>query len=160
MLYERFECYIKGGSYKNSRYHLPCEDETSPLAVRAVEIPHEMYFGNESGSWNGSGVSFLDVSSDGKAYGVAYLITEEQFEHVSMGENDGRSPCPGYYWYEDIIELGEMDGFKMKTLTNAEIRPYNKPSKDYLDTLRDGLKENFPELSNEEIENYLDACTR
>jgi gamma-glutamylcyclotransferase (GGCT)/AIG2-like uncharacterized protein YtfP len=59
MLKERFLCYIKGGSYNSSRYHPPCDDTTLPQAVKTVEIPYDMYFGNMSGSWN-CGVSFLE----------------------------------------------------------------------------------------------------
>jgi hypothetical protein len=89
MLKERFLCYIKGGLYNSSRYHPPCDDTTLPQAVKTVEIPYDMYFGNMSGSWN-CGVSFLDVTKKGKALGVAYLITKEQFDHVCRRVNDGR----------------------------------------------------------------------
>lgn len=71
MLYERFLHYIKGGSFRGSRYRRPCADQSLPLAVKTVEIPYDMYFGNESGSWRGGGVSFLDVTQKGKALGVA-----------------------------------------------------------------------------------------
>ena len=160
MLYERFMCYIKGGSYHGSRYHPPCEDTTSPVAVKAISLPHSMYFGNFSGSWHGSGVSFLDVTEPVKALGVAYLITKKQFEHVCRRENDGREPEPGYGWYEDIIDLGEMDGFKVRTITNRELRDYNEPSPDYLETLSDGISQNWPEMSDDEIRDYLESCIR
>ena len=160
MLKERFMCYIEGGSYENSRYHPPCEDTTSPVAVRAVEIPHDMYFANTSGSWHGSGVSFLDVTRNGKSHGVAYLITKKQFEHVVFEENSGRAQNREYGWYEDTISLGTMDGFEVKTITNEDIRPYNQPSDAYLDTLRKGIRENWPEMSDEDIEDYLKNCIR
>lgn len=159
MLYERFMTYIEGGSYKGSREHPPCDDASSPLIVRRVEIPYGMYFGNYSSSWN-CGVSFLDTTSNGKAYGVAYLITKEQFEHVCKRENAGRKPENNPNWYNEIIDLGEMDGFRIKTLTNSTIRDYYEPSEDYLDTLRDGLKENYPNMSDKEIEDYLNGCIR
>ena len=119
-----------------------------------------MYFANTSGSWPGSGVSFIDITDEGKAYGVAYLITKNQFDHVSARENDGRQPTPGYNWYEDIIDLGEMDGFKVKTITNAKIRPYNDPIPAYWETLVRGIKQNWPEMSDEDIEDYLKNCIR
>jgi len=159
MLYERFLCYIQGGSYNSSRYHPPCSDTTLPQAVKTVEIPYDMYFGNMSGSWN-CGVSFLDVTKRGKALGVAYLITKEQFEHVCRRENDGRQPQEGYGWYEDVIDLGEMDGFEMKTVTNKNLRPYNDPNMAYLDTLYKGIRQNWPHMSDEEIEDYLEGCIR
>ena len=159
MLYERFMTYIEGGSYKGSREHPPCDDASSPLIVRRVEIPYGMYFGNYSSSWN-CGVSFLDTSNKGKAYGVAYLITKEQIEHVCRRENAGSKPEDNPNWYNEIIDLGEMDGFRIKTLTNSTIRDYYEPSEDYLNTLRDGLEENYPEMSDKEIEDYLNGCIR
>lgn len=106
MLFERFLCYIKGGSFEGS-YRQACRDTTQPLLAKTVEIPYGMYFANNSGSWDGCGVSFLDVISKGNAHGVAYLITKEQFHHVAAEENGGRAPGGGM-WYEDIIDLGEM----------------------------------------------------
>ncbi|WP_298523165.1 gamma-glutamylcyclotransferase [uncultured Methanobrevibacter sp.] len=159
-LKERFLCYIKGGSFEGSRYHPSCGDDSLPLAVKAVDIPFDMYFGNVSGSWNGSGVSFLDVTKPGKALGVAYLITREQFEHVSREENSGRAPEPGYGWYEDIIDLEPINGIEAKTITNKILRRYNKPFPEYLNTLRKGIKENWSNLSDEDIEDYLKNCIR
>lgn len=161
MLRERFMCYIEGGSYEESRYHPPCEDTTPPVAVRTIEIPHDMYFANDSGSWDGGGVSFLDVTNDdGKSLGVAYLITREQFDHVVFEENAGRPQNPDYGWYEDTIDLEKMDGFEVKTITNKSLRPYNEPVPKYLDVLRRGIRQNWPEMSDEEIEEYLDNSRR
>ena len=160
MLHERFMCYIEGGSYAESRYHPPCDDTTPPLAVKAIEMPYAMYFGNRSGSWQGKGVSFLDVSENGKSFGVAYLITREQFNHVVYRENSGRLQDAGCGWYEDTIDLGEMNGFEVKTITNIVLRDYNEPCEDYLHTLFEGIAQNWPEMSDEEIMDYLYACIR
>ena len=84
---ERFMCYIEGESFEKSRNHPPCRDTTPPVAVRAVELPYDMYFANFSGSWESKVVSFIDVTKSGKALGVAYLITREQFENVVSREN-------------------------------------------------------------------------
>ena len=157
MLYESFMRYILGGSYGTSAYREPCKDTSLPAAVRTIEIPFDMYFGNLS-SWGG-GVSFLDTTKKGKSLGVAYLITREQFEHVSCEENGGRCPGDGE-WYEDIIDLEAMDGFEVKTITNNDLRPYNEPSQSYLDTLFEGIKENWPEMSENDIWNYLGNCMR
>ena len=160
MLKERFMHYLEGGSYKGSRYRNPCDDTSLPVAIKTVEIPYDMYFGNESGSWNYTGVSFLDVTKKGNALGVAYLITKEQFDHVAAGENSGRYPNGEGEWYEDIIDLGTMDGFEVKTITNNSLRLYNEPCKEYWDTLFEGIKENWPCMSDEDIENYLNNCIR
>ena len=157
MLEERFMRYIKGGSYEGSAYREPCKDMSPPAAVKTLEIPFDMYFGNLS-SWGG-GVSFLDTTKKGKSLGVAYLITREQFEHVSCEENGGRCPGEGE-WYEDIIDLEPIDGIEVKTITNNDLRPYNEPSQRYLDTLFEGIKENWPEMSDNDIWSYLANCMR
>ena len=162
MLKERFLCYIEGGSFEGSRYHPPCRDTSHPLAVRTFDIPYGMYFANRSGSWEHGGVSFLDMTTDGHALGVAYLITREQFEHVAAEENTGRFPSEdeSWGWYENIIPLGTLDGFEVKSVTNRGLRPYNRPCDAYRNTLRRGIRQNWPEKSDEDIEDYLDECIR
>ena len=160
MLEKRFLCYIEGGQFEGSgSYRRPCQDTTPPIERRSIDIQYGMYFGNYSGSWEGCGVSFLDTTKEGHALGVAYLITEEQFEHVAAEENGGRTPGGGN-WYEDIISLGEVDGYKLVTVTNEELRPYNEPCEDYLNTLKRGIRENWSEMSEEDIKSYLDSCIR
>lgn len=159
MLKERFMCYIQGDSYEDSSYRQACEDTTPPLAVKTVEIPYDMYFGNTSGSWHDCGVSFLDTTQKGYALGVAYLITKEQFDHVAEQENGGDFPGNGK-WYTDIIDLGTIDGIEIKTITNNNLREYNEPCIEYLETLLKGIKENWPDMADEDIEDYLNNCIR
>lgn len=160
MLKERLLCYIQGGSFEGSRYRQPCEDTSLPVAVKPFKIPYDMYFGNISSSWQEGGVSFLDISKPGNAFGVAYLITKKQFEHLVKQENSGRPPKEGYGWYENIIDLGMMDGFKVKTITNNNLRSYNPPCDKYSDILHEGIKENWPDISDEDIEDYIYNCIR
>ena len=161
MLEERFLCYIEGGCFEDGgSYNEPCQDTTAPLEKIAIDIPYDMYFGNYSGSWHGCGVSFLDTTQKGHALGVAYLITLDQFEHVAAEENCGRFPNGQGEWYEDIIVLGEMDGIEMRTITNNKMRDYNEPCEEYLNTLKRGIRENWSEMSEEDIECYLDSCIR
>lgn len=160
MLYDRFICYIEGGSYDGSRPHPPCNDTTPPVAVKPIEIPYDMYFGNTSEYWDYGGVSFLDTSKEGHALGVAYLITREQFNHVAKRENAGRFPNGTGFWYENIISLGKMDGYEMITVSNKKLRDKNEPCERYLNTLKKGIKENWSEISDEDIDNYLDSCIR
>ena len=160
MLKERFMCYIKGGSFEGSRYRQAFSDATPPLAVKTFEIPYDMYFGNTSGSWQDCGVSFLDLSKKGHALGVAYLITKDQFRHVCAEENGGRAPEEGYSWYEDIIDLGVMDGFEVKTITNRNLRPYKEPCLEYRETLIRGIEENWPDMFIRDIKDYIDGCIR
>ena len=53
-----------------------------------------------------------------------------------------------------------MEGFEVKTITNNDLRPYNEPSQSYLGTLFEGIKENWPEMSENDIWNYLGNCMR
>ena len=48
----------------------------------------------------------------------------------------------------------------MITITNDVLRPYAEPCKEYLNTLKKGIKQNWPDMSDEEIDNYLDSCDR
>ncbi|WP_406533608.1 gamma-glutamylcyclotransferase [Methanobrevibacter sp.] len=159
MLEERFMTYIKGGHYEGSREYPPCEDTTPPVAVKAFDVPYDMYFAKNSSNWQYQGVSFLDLTKDGKALGVAYLITKDQFRHVATQENGKRYP-DGNGWYGDIVDLDPMDGFEVKTITKKIPHESNKPSQQYLDTLADGIKENWPEKSDEDINDYLNDCLR
>ena len=161
MLYDRFIHYIKGGAYKGGgACHEPCEDVTPPLAVRCCDVPFDMYYGNSSGSWDGGGVSFLDITKPGHAKGVAYLITEEQFRHVSCEENGGVAPEHSIGWYNKVVDLEMMDGIRTVTFTNDELREYNEPADAYMDTLAKGLRENYPEMTEEEIGEYLEKGKR
>ena len=160
MLYERFLTYIEGGCYEEGgSWNEPCADTSSPREVKAIELPYDMYFANYSGSWDGCGVSFLDITREGHALGVAYLITREQLDHVAKWENNGVFPGGGS-WYNTKKSLGKMDGFEMVTVTNDGIRPYNRPCADYRRTLKKGIAQNWPDMSDEDIDEYLDICIK
>jgi hypothetical protein len=155
LLYERFMCYLKGGSFRGGRSAERCSDSSPPRARLLYELPYDMYFGKSSGAWEGKGVSFLGVTRPGKAYSVAYLITREQFEHICREENGGHKPEIGLTWYDLALKVGEFDGIAVMTLTNSGIFPPNDPGPKYLEVLRLGLLENYPYLSEEEVMEYL-----
>ena len=161
MLKERFMHYIEGGSFEDGgACHRACADRSAPREVRTYDIPYEMYFGQSSGSWGGKGVSFLDLSRPGFAKGVAYLITREQFEHVAKEENGGIEPEESRGWYNKVVELGTMSGHDVVTITNDAGVYSNDPSEAYLHVLARGLEENYPDMSRDEIDNYLNGCRR
>jgi hypothetical protein len=159
MLEERFMCYIKGGQFRNNGCnHIPCLDQTPPKAKMIYEIPYNMYYGNSSGSWGNRGVSFLDITAPGKAYGVAYLISREQFNHLYKGENGGIIPLPDSTWYNTVVPLGQWDGFDVLTITNNRVVDINPPNDHYLEVLAEGLKESYTYLDDEAIWSYLKSC--
>ncbi|MBO6105598.1 MAG: gamma-glutamylcyclotransferase, partial [Methanobrevibacter sp.] len=152
--------YIKGESSEyGGSPKTACRDTTLPIEKRAIDIQYDLYFGYESTSWNGSGVSFLDISKKGHALGVAYLLTREQFDHVAAQENNGRFPGNGE-WYNCKKSLGEIDGYELVTVTNDKLRKQNKPSEEYLKTIKLGIRENWSEMSEEDIKSYLESCIR
>ena len=161
MLHERFLCYIKGGAFRNQgRDHKPCADPSLPKAKTNYELPHPMYFANRSGSWDNKGVSFLDVTRPGKAYGVAYLITREQFEHLFREENEGNVPGPDSLWYNRKAELGTLHGIPVMTVTNRNALNRNEPGERYLQVLKEGLRENYPNFTESDIHDYLQSRNR
>ena len=159
MLKERFMHYIEGSAFESGgAYHEPCEDTSAPLAVRQYDIPYDMYFRNNSGSWGGQGVSFLDITKAGHAKGVAYLISREQFEHVACQENGG---CPPEYsndWYDTVVSIGTMGGYEVVTITNSATENFNRPSDAYIEVLCQGLQENYPGMTIPQIVSYLVDC--
>ncbi|MFH5835820.1 gamma-glutamylcyclotransferase [Proteiniclasticum sp. C24MP] len=161
MLEERFLHYIHGGCFRGKgRNQKPCADTSSPRAKRAYVFDHDMYYAKESGAWEHGGVSFLDVTKPGKAYGVAYLITEEQLNHLWIEENGGHIPTPGISWYDHKADLGTMDGYPVMTVTNRRVLEKNEPGERYKNVLMEGLRENHKELSEEEVRAYVESRNR
>ena len=161
MLYDRFMHYIRGGSFvKGGACHEPCRDQSEPIDKSNYEIPYDMYYANESEPWGGMGVSFIDTSKPGRALGVAYLVTREQYWHVVIQENRGKRPEDNPHWYDKVVSLGDFRGHEVMTFTNHDRLPSNEPSEAYLDTLALGLRENYPEMSDEEIRDYLESCKK
>ena len=150
---ERFLWYIQGGGPKNNP---GCKDKTLPVVDRPYTIHHELYFANQSRTWGNGGVAFLKLERDEdiKTLGRAYLITAEQFEEIKKQEG------PSSNWYGYVLELGEMAGIPVKTLTRIPEKSghysTNHPSVEYLDMLRRGLRETYPSMTVEEISRYLD----
>lgn len=153
---KRFLFYIKGGFCElNNKVYEGCVNKSEPIKDRPIEIPHRLYFGNRSCSWNGGGVTFIDPQQNRaeRTLGRMYLITEEQFEQVHKQEG------PGPDWYGKVLELGEADGYKIKTFTSEKIRCANSPHPLYLQVIAEGLKETYPEMSSKAIREYLATVT-
>ena len=154
LLYERFITYIKGGHCKfNASDYKGCRDKSLPRDSRPITIRYNMYYGNKSSAWGNGGVSFLDIENIGQALGRMYLVTREQFEDISSQE--GREEN----WYNQIISLGEQKGIEIFTFTNKIKRPYHKPSDKYLEVIRMGVKETYPDMSDVNIMKYLAECS-
>ena len=157
MLEERLKYYIAGGicRYNGKRYS-PCTDQTLPCESRTVEIPYDMYFSNyDMGSWSNSAVSFLDISRPGFAYGRAYKIKKSQLEEIHRKEGRAEN------WYPDSIRLDDIDGIPAYTFAGYRVKqkePFSRVSAAYGIVLYKGLKEAYPELSDEAVFEYLQRC--
>ncbi len=159
MLEERLMCYINGTYFRNSRKkHDPCSDLTPPRAKMIYEIPFDMYYGKKSSGWENKGVSFLDATRPGRAYGVAYLMTREQFEHIYAMENDGYPSDTSWYGYK--LQLGIHEGIPVMTATNRGVVDQNGAGRLYLEVLKEGMMENYPLLDEKSIDDYLRSRNR
>ena len=153
LIYERFLAYIKGGKSKfNGVEYEGCRNKSLPKDTRPVAIPYKMYYGNEISPWGQGGIAFLDTQSRGQTLGRMYLVTGEQFEDISRQE--GREE----EWYNQSLSLGEYNGVEIVTITNKNKRPYHNPTDNYLEVLRMGVKETYPEMSDFEVMKYLVEC--
>lgn len=152
LLEERFMTYIKGGNSRfNGRSYPGCRDKSDPIRTEAYVIEYPIYFGNQSSSWDGGGVAFLDdhCRPDKVTLGRIYLITEEQFEDIQSQEGNSKR------WYGKRVYLGEVDGYPVWTFTSEMRNDSNKPSNDYLNVIKAGILETYPELDEEAIESYI-----
>lgn len=136
MLYERFCYYIKGGTYAmTGKTYKGCSDKTLPTENAPILIPYELYFDNNSPSWGGGGVAFLDTSQPSAVLGRAYLITDEQFDEVHLQEGSFSN------WYNNKVDLGAYRGYPIKTFTTSTRRQENRPSDAYLQVIMQGMQE-------------------
>jgi gamma-glutamylcyclotransferase (GGCT)/AIG2-like uncharacterized protein YtfP len=154
LLEERMKYYIQGGFCKyNGKTYCACSDPTMPETSRAVMIPYNVMYANYNmGSWKNSAVSFLDLSRPGKAYGRAYKIKKSQLDELHSKEGKGNN------WYPECIQLEDMEGLKAYTFggyTEKRREPFSRVSAEYGYVLYKGMKETYPEMSDDEIYDYL-----
>lgn len=146
--YVWYACY---GSNINKdrfmRYIGSCRDSMPPKAEKPYIIKHPVYFSKESGKWEGKGVAFLDTSKKGVCYGKIYLITVEQLRNIQQQEGG---------WYNGILVLGTEDGIPVKTITHTpRFEEDNKPGMRYIEVIKKGIQETYPDMSEAEIDAYL-----
>lgn len=174
LLADRFYYYIRGGAPLGAKTeYAGCRNKKLPSKIEELSINGEIYFAKKSRTWNDGGVAFLDTSSNHiKTLSRIYLITEQQFIDVVKQENggkeielnfdearqNGRSQIKNVLWYNNLIYLGDKDGFPIFTFTHNDlscINEINKPDKSYLKIIIEGLKENSNFNDNEGIIEYL-----
>lgn len=169
---DRFLCYIQGGKPEGSeKVEVGCRDKSHPIKSSTYLINHPLYFAKNSLRWQKQGVAFIGLTSNQKhvTYSRKYLITEDQFLDVVKQENNGidlninlgevnssRFKTFRQSWYGTIVYLGNDDGFPIYTFTaewDLDVS-FNKPSKEYLSMIIEGLSKDV-QLKDKEIVQYL-----
>ncbi len=171
---DRFLCYIQGGIPQgSSKLHHGCTDKSLPEKTKNIVINRQLYFAKEYSSWGRGGVAFIknEVTDEVITLGRMYLITYNQFIEVVKQENDytgelvmvfrdaidkGNAVFLNNAWYGNLVYLGEEQGLPIFTFTNQDDLndEINPPAKEYLDTLKRGVKESY-EISDSEIQDYF-----
>lgn len=173
LLYDRFMHYLQGGIPSgSSKAYEPCNDPNPPKDEKLFELQHELIFARNSTPWQNGGVAFINRQPNPhiRTFAKLYLITKEQFNHVSKWEtgggpindinineaiSEGSSIFKRPSWYGLVLYLGEVDNIPVLTLTDEKpIEVYTKPSPQYLTQIVNGLRDTY-KLSNDEIYQYL-----
>lgn len=176
LLEDRFLCYIKGGKATGStKPNLGCRDKTPPRDNEEIYIESEMYFAKKSSVWDNGGMAFIKTDFDKgiQTFGRMYLITKEQFVDIVKQEisfvgeliidfdraiNERSYVFKDRSLYGNIIYLGNQYTYPIFTFTNkGNITETSKPSLSYLKTITKGIFEIFPNITKQEIADYLFA---
>jgi hypothetical protein len=162
LLTERFLTYLRGGPVPGSgtgRVQQGARNPAAPRDDRPLRIDRVMLFGQESRTWGGGGVCFVDPSNviAGDTLGRGWLVTAEQLADVWAQEN-GATAGPeidvrrlradghlrsGQRWYPRLEYLGELDGAPVATITCEHTPSPNAGGEQYLQVVGRGLMETW-----------------
>lgn len=147
---DRFMKYIEGGDLEYTdpngvrrvKHYKGCQlNEISGEQYRCT-IPYKTYFANKSSIWGGKGVAFLDPresKSGDKTDCRVYVVDISQLFDICEQEGIGDG------WYNFIIEIGTINGFRAFTITNEakeeDREDLRAPSEEYIKTIAEGDKE-------------------
>lgn len=164
----RFACYLAGGVPRGTtREYEGCRDPTPPRDQRVITIPGHVRFAGESSVWGG-GTAFYMPGGPGVVHARAYLLGLDQFGDLVAQETrrpvgrplvlaeDGPTRHGMSHVYDMVLDLGQLDGHRLLTLSSSRERPVRPPSEAYVRTLLDGLAEGFALKVDERIA-YLAA---
>lgn len=151
----RLGCYITGGTPVGARRaYEGCRDRTPPREHRTLAISGHLRFAGESSVWGG-GMAFYSPAGGGTVHARAYLLRLEQL--VDLVAQESRHPVgtalvlaeagPTRHGlsavYDVLMDLGELDGHRLLTLSASRHHPLNPPSGAYVRTMADGLSDGF-----------------
>ena len=166
----RLSCYISGGRPPGAARHYDgCRDPSPPRDHRPVELPGRLAFAGESGVWGG-GMAFFVPGGEGVVHARAYLLRLEQLGDLVAQEvrrpvgadlvlaTDGGSTRHGLSrTYDVLLDMGELDGRRLLTLTGTRLPTAAAPSTAYLRTMHEGLADGFG-LDADDMIVYLAAA--
>ncbi|WP_299925227.1 histone deacetylase [uncultured Nocardioides sp.] len=152
----RLGCYLSGGRPPGAaRDYDGCRDPSPPRAHRPVKLPGRLSFAGESGVWGG-GMAFFVPGGDGVVHARAYLLGLDQLGDLVAQEArrpvgadlvlaaDGRPTRHGLSrTYDVLLDLGELDGHRLLTLTGTRVPAAAAPSAAYVRTMLEGLTDGF-----------------
>ncbi|MBD3944369.1 histone deacetylase [Nocardioides ganghwensis] len=151
----RLGCYISGGTPVGARRaYEGCRDRTSPREHRTLTLPGHLRFAGESSVWGG-GMAFYSPTGPGTVHARAYLLRLEQLVDLVAQEarravgtalvlaDTGHTRHGLSTVYDVLMDLGELDGHRVLTLSASRHHPLAPPSAAYLRTMADGLADGF-----------------
>lgn len=170
LYYKRFKLYIEGGTEDFvDREYKGCTNKELPRKSGIIKKPYKLYFSKKASHWSDMGVAFIDNSKavEKNEYTLfrIYKITLDQFVEIIQQEN-GIDPdyskleinihdivkrkeysigLPNeFQWYGRILHIGNKDGLPIFTFTAKWVQKdidVNRPSKEYLTTIMNGIIE-------------------
>ena len=132
----------------NNKTYPGCTDKTYFKETAYITVNGEMYFGNNSKSWNGKGVAFFDPETDGTTYMKLYQINYSQL--MDLQRMEGKSAN----WYGRIYCIGIKEDHPVYTFTSENRRPKKLPDEKYFSLIAEELKTQFL-LSDREAISYI-----
>lgn len=152
----RLGCYVSGGRPPGAaRRYDGCRDTSPPRDHRPLQLAGRLSFAGESGVWGG-GMAFFAAGGGGVVHARAYLLRLQQLGDLVAQEArrpvgtdlvltaDGSPTRHGLSrTYDVLVDLGELDGHRMLTLTGTSVPAANAPSAAYVRTMLEGLADGF-----------------
>lgn len=152
----RMDCYLSGGRPAGAtRDYEGCRDPSPPRDRRTLALRGSLAFGGRSGVWGG-GMAFFRPGGRATVHARAYLLRLGQLGDVVAQEarrpvgvdlelaGPGRRTLHGLSQvYDVLVDLGELDGHRVLTLTSTRVHRANPPSAAYARTMLEGLADGF-----------------
>lgn len=129
------------------QYINSCSDKSAPIEDMPYIIPYELYFASISRTWDHKGVAFINDNKYGVTLGRVYKITMSQFLEIQSMEGSK---------YTKKVKLEDLDGIPVFTFTSVNVRTdIKEASVKYMETIKSGLKEVYPDKSDLFLDVYL-----